>query len=63
VRGIDVFTVADGKITEKLAYVKGWRPARSRPGSGLAGPDHVEQLPGAPQDHSPIVPNGVRGCP
>ena len=23
VRGVDVFTVADGKVTEKLAYVKG----------------------------------------
>jgi SnoaL-like domain len=23
VRGIDVFTVKDGKVTEKIAYVKG----------------------------------------
>ena len=23
VRGIDVFTVQDGKVTEKIAYVKG----------------------------------------
>jgi hypothetical protein len=23
VRGVDVFTVADGKVAEKLAYVKG----------------------------------------
>ncbi|MBM3672362.1 MAG: nuclear transport factor 2 family protein [Actinobacteria bacterium] len=28
-RGVDVFTIRDGKVAEKLAYVKGWSRRRS----------------------------------